>query len=476
MLSAHVLRTRLLCLLPLAVASSLVAYAQPKPREASKIYAEFCAGCHGANLEGGSASALLGENWKHGGTDEALAASIRDGIPETGMPGFKATVSEIELRGLIVYMREQGGRSASQRRPAPRPEADAVATSQLHSYRVETVFSGVKEPWSIAFLPNDRVLITEKRGALRLAENGVLREEPVSGTPAVDSGGQGGLFDVVLHPDHARNGWIYLAFADNQTNPSGKSVSMTSIVRGRLKDNAWTDQEVIYRAPIELFRNPGGVHYGGRLAFDKDHFLFFTIGDRGDQRGAQNLSLPNGKTHRIHDDGRIPADNPFVNTPNALPSIWTYGNRNAQGLRFHPTTGELWSHEHGPRGGDELNLIRRGLNYGWPVATFGMNYNGTPITDITGRPDIEPPVVQWTPSIAPCGMAFYTGDAFPKWRDHLFVSTLRAEELVRLELKDGKVVNQEVIFKGLGRQRDVITGPDGSLYVLFQDRVSRLVP
>lgn len=453
------------------------AFAQQPDRDSRKIFAEFCASCHGANLQGGSAPALLGENWKHGGSEDAIAASIRNGHPEAGMPAFGATVSEKEIRGLVVYINEQAGHAASRRDPPPHPDANAVAKSELHSYRLETAVTGLAEPWAIAFLPDGRVLITEKRGTLRVVEKGVLLPEPVKGTPAVDNGGQAGLFDVVPHPDFARNGWIYLAFSDPQKNADGKTVCMTSVVRGRIKDNAWTDQEIIFRAPIATFRNTGGVHYGGRLAFDRDGFLFFSIGERGNGVNAQDLKLPNGKIHRVRDDGSVPADNPFVNTPGADPTIWSYGHRNPQGLRINPATGDLWEHEHGPRGGDELNLIKRGLNYGWPETTFGMNYNGTPMNAVTTRADVEPPVTYWIPSIAPCGMAFYTGDRFPKWKNQLFVTSLAAQELRRLEIgKDNKVVDQEIIFKGLGRLRDVATGPDGLLYVLFQDRIARLVP
>lgn len=470
------LRPLLAGLLAVAALAPL-ARAQQPARDARKLYAEFCASCHGAGLEGGSGVSLIDEEWKGGSTDEAVTAAIRDGRAEAGMPAFGLSVSEKEIRGLVVYIREQAGHAAVRRTAPPRPADAATAAGKLESFRVETAVPGLREPYAIAFLRDGRVLVTEKRGTLRVVENGVLREEPVGGLPAVDSGGQAGLFDVVLHPDFDRNGWIYLAFSDPQKNDAGKTVCMTTVIRGRLKDNSWTDQETVFRAPPDTFRNTGGVHYGGRLAFDKDNFLFFSIGERGNQVDAQNLALPNGKIHRVHDDGRIPSDNPFVKTPGALPSIWSYGHRNPQGLRFHPATGELWSHEHGPRGGDELNLIKRGLNYGWPAATFGMNYNGTPITDVTARPDIEPPVTYWLPSIAPCGLAVSTGDRFPKWKNHLFVASLAAQELRRLEIgTDGKVVDQEIIFKGLGRLRDVANGPDGLLYILLPDRVARLVP
>ncbi|CAM3136068.1 PQQ-dependent sugar dehydrogenase [Rariglobus hedericola] len=459
----------------LLVPAALTTAAEQPARDARKIYAEFCASCHGANMEGGSAPSLVSGQWRYGGDDAALSTSIRNGRPQNGMPGFGATVSEKEIRGLVVFINEQAGQASSRRTPAPSPSADTVATGKLHSFRVETVVSGLREPYAIAFQPDGLVLITEKRGTLRVVEKGVLRPEPVSGLPAVDSGGQGGLFDVVLHPDFARNGWIYLAFSDQLKTEPNRGAVMTTLIRGRLKGNTWTDQQIIFRAPEETFRH-GGNHFGGRLAFDKNNFLFFSIGERGNQVDAQNLTLPNGKIHRLHDDGRVPVDNPFLKTPGAIPSIWSYGHRNPQGLRFHPVTGELWEHEHGPRGGDELNIIQRGLNYGWPLATFGMNYNGTPITDVTARPDIQPPITYWLPSIAPCGLAIYTGDRFPKWKNQLFVSSLAAQELRRLEVKDGKVIDQEIIFKGLGRLRDVANGPDGLLYVLLQDRVARLAP
>ncbi len=452
----------------------LVGAAQSAPRDSRKLYAEFCAACHGPALGGGSGPSLLGEAWKYGGDEAALAASIREGRVPGGMPAFAPGLSEMEIRGLVVYIREQAGRAASLKTPPPRPGPEAAA-SRLHAYRIETVATGLAEPWSVAFLPDGRLLVTEKRGSLRVVSGG-RPGEPVAGVPKVDTGGQAGLFDVVPHPDYARNGWIYLAFAEPDKNAEGRAVSMTTVVRGRLKDNAWTDQQVIFRAPVGTFRPAGGVHFGGRLAFDRAGYLFFSIGDRGNQVNAQSLALPNGKIHRVHDDGRVPADNPFVGTPGASPTLWSYGHRNPQGLRFDPVTGELWEHEHGPRGGDELNLIKRGVNYGWPVATYGMNYNGTPITDVTGRPDFEPPVAYWIPSIAPCGMAFYTGDRFPKWKNHLFIASLAAQELRRLELKDGKVVDQEVVFKGLGRLRDVADGPDGCLHLLFPDRIARLVP
>ena len=445
------------------------------PRNLPKLVAEVCAGCHGPKLEGAAGPSLVDDTWKFGGDDARIAESIRRGHPAGGMPPFGGSLPEKDIRGLVVYLRELAGKAALHRTPPPRPNAETVTASRLHSYRIETAVADLQEPWSLAFLPDGRSLVTEKRGTLRIISGGVAGA-PVAGTPEVDTDGQAGLFDVVPHPDYARNGWIYLVFADPQKNAEGRTVAMTAVVRGRIQDNTWADQAVIYRAPLETYRRAGGVHFGGRLTFDRAGFLFFSIGERGQQADAQNLALPNGKIHRLHDDGRVPADNPFVGKTGALPSIWSYGHRNPQGLRVDPASGWLWAHEHGPRGGDELNRIQAGRNYGWPVATFGINYDGTAITDLTARADIESPVTFWTPSIAPCGMAIYTGERFPKWKNHLFVTSLAAEELRRLKLKGGKVVEQEIIFKGLGRLRDVSTGPDGLLYVLLPDRVARLVP
>jgi glucose/arabinose dehydrogenase len=219
------------------------------------------------------------------------------------------------------------------------------------------------------------------------------------------------------------------------------------------------------------------VHFGCRLVFDKG-YLFFSIGERGHMQDAQDITRPNGKVHRIFDDGRIPPDNPFFSQKNAFPTIWSYGNRNAQGLDRHPDTGDLWETEHGPRGGDELNLIQKGRNYGWPVITYGMNYDGTPITGITHRQGMEQPVIHWTPSIAVCGIDFYEGDKFPKWKHNLFVTALAQEELRRVVISERKVTEQEVVFKNIGRVRDVASGPDGFLYVILNkpDKIIRLEP
>jgi glucose/arabinose dehydrogenase len=321
------------------------------------------------------------------------------------------------------------------------------------------------------------MLVTELPGTLRVFERGFLNEAPIAGTPRVRFSGQGGLMEVALHPGYKTNGWIYLAYAEPGTNAETRDGGMTVIVRGRLKNNRWTDEQTIWRAPLWSYR-PGGVHFGCRLVFDGAGHLFFPVGERGHMQDAQDLSRPNGKVHRVYDDGRIPADNPFVGLSNAIASIWSYGHRNPQGLDQHPVTGELWETEHGPRGGDELNLVRRGLNYGWPIITYGMNYNGTPITALTAKEGLEQPSVHWTPSIAVCGIDFYEGERFARWRNNLFVTGLASEELRRVVITGHRVAEQEVIFKGIGRVRDVASGPDGFLYVVLNkpDKVVRLEP
>lgn len=352
----------------------------------------------------------------------------------------------------------------------------AVASEKCH-FKVEVLAEGLEKPWGIVRLPDGRFLVTEQPGRLRVIEDGVLIPEPVSGIPEVAFRGQGGLLDIELHPDYAQNGWIYLSYAD----PKGDT-SMTKIVRGRLKGNAFTDLETIFEAPAADYSR-AGAHFGNRMEFGPDGCLYFTIGDRGskttpEENNAQKLSNAAGKSHRVKDNGSIPADNPFVATPGAVKSIWTLGNRNAQGLKFHPKTGALWASEHGPRGGDEINILKKGLNYGWPLVTYGINYDGTPISDKTEAPGLESPILHWTPSIAVAGIDFYHGDQFPAWRGNLFATALAHQKLVRMEVDGDKITHQEILLEGTGRIRDVLDSGDGFLVLVYDTpgRVVRLVP
>jgi aldose sugar dehydrogenase len=337
--------------------------------------------------------------------------------------------------------------------------------SEEHSFRVVTVVEGLSHPWGMVFLPGGEMLVTEREGRLRLIRNGVLQEEPLAGVPEVYAMGQGGLLDIALHPDYANNRLVYLSYSK-----PGDRGATTAVSRGRFDGTRLTAVEEIFIAEAWGTRR---VHFGSRMVFDRSGYLYLTIGDRGDatdrgrQQRAQNLADHAGTTLRLHDDGRVPADNPFAGRAGALPEIYTWGNRNAQGMAVHPQTGQIWQNEHGPRGGDEINVIRPGANYGWPVVTHGINYDRTPITGQTAAPGLEPPLLVWTPSIAPSGFAFYTGEAFPRWRGNAFIGALVEEHLRRVVLDGTRVVSEEVLLGDLGyRIRDVRVGPDGFLYLL----------
>jgi glucose/arabinose dehydrogenase len=444
------------------------------PGGAPNLAARFCVSCHGAGLAGGRAESLVDDAWTFGGDDKSVARSIREGRANGAMPGFASTLSESQALALVTYMREEAARARrGPRRPPRGPAPGQVVKSERHSFRIELVARGLSTPWGIDFLPDGRLVVTERPGRLRFVTPGQPLPGPIAGLPRVWARQDGGLMDVALHPEYAKNGWIYLSFSDPGTN----GASMTTIVRGRVRDGRWVDQETLFKAPLALYW-ADDTHFGSRFLFDGQNRLFYSIGDRGRQDEAQDLSRPNGKIHRILDDGRVPAQNPFVGRARALGSIWSYGNRNAQGLAFHPVTGELWATEHGPRGGDELNLIEPGRNYGWPLITHGINYDGTPITDKTEAAGMEQPITQWTPSLATGAIAFYTGEKFPGWRNDLFLATLVGRELRRLVLEGRKVVHQEVLLANAGRVREVATGPDGYLYLALNqpDLIVRLVP
>jgi len=342
-------------------------------------------------------------------------------------------------------------------------------------FKVTEVTAGLARPWSLAFLPNGDMLVTERdRGTLRLIQNGKLNPEPIPGAPEVASRGQGGLLDVTLHPDFAENRFIYMSYSG-----SGEGGRNTEVVRAKLKDGQLRQSEVIFRAEP---KTSGGNHYGSRLLFAPDGTLYVTLGDRYSfLEEAQSLSNHLGTVVRINDDGSVPDDNPFLTTNNARTEIFSYGHRNSQGIALRPGTEEIWQHEHGPRGGDEVNILKAGANYGWPEITYGIDYSGAIISDKTEMPGMEQPVVYWDPSIAPSGMAFYSGDKFPEWQGDIFVGALAETHLRRLELKGQDVVEQEVLLGELGKRiRDVRSGPDGYLYVVTDEprdgRVLRLEP
>lgn len=344
---------------------------------------------------------------------------------------------------------------------------ERVHDSEEHRFKVTILFDDLTHPWGLAFLPDGRMLVTERPGQLNLLDPADVSRTVIAGTPEVATVGQGGLLDVVLHPDFEQNGWLYLSYS-----APGEEGSVTSVGRGRLQGERLADFEVLFTASPQL---DGGRHFGSRMVFDNDGYLYISSGDRGERDRAQDLGNHQGTILRLTDDGRIPPDNPFVNRDGALPEIYTWGHRNPQGMILHPETGDVWIHEHGPRGGDEINIIHAGKNYGWPEATYGREYYGPGIGpgEMGG---MEPPVHHWTPSIAPSGMTYYDGDAFPAWRGNLFVGALAQTHLARLELSGQAVVHEERLLDEAGwRIRDVRQGPDGYLYVLVDARQAPLL-
>jgi aldose sugar dehydrogenase len=351
---------------------------------------------------------------------------------------------------------------------------DSVERSDAEvDFEVVVVAEGLSHPWGIAFLPDGDALVTERPGRLRILRDGSLLPEPVGGLPEVQARGQGGLLDVELHPEFDSNRLVYLSYS----KAVGGGQTTTAVVRGEFDGQNLQGVEEVFEARAAA--SPGR-HYGSRLAFDPDGYLYITVGDRGEMHRAQDLSDHAGTTLRLHDDGRVPDDNPFVDHDDALPEIYTYGNRNAQGMSIHPVTGRVWQNEHGPRGGDELNLMEPGANYGWPEITHGIDYDGSTITQDTARAGMEQPVVHWTPSIAVSGMTVYTGDAFPAWEGDFFVGALRQQHIRRLVMDGDRVSRQETLLADLGvRFREVATGPDGYLYLLTDEgdgQVLRLEP
>ena len=351
-------------------------------------------------------------------------------------------------------------------------QSDIVRTA-FHDYRVVTVADGFVVPWSMAFLPDGDMLVTERGGQLRIVRGGMLLPDPVSGIPEVVAQGQGGLLEVLPHPDFASNRLIYLSYSRPKDGP-GRGT--TAVIRGTFENDRFTMTDEIFEAV-----SVGNGHYGCKLAFDDEGYLFLSVGDRqvpprGDlaelaAHPAQDVSNHHGVIVRLHDDGRIPDDNPFVGQDGARPEIWSYGHRNPQGLAIQPGTGGVWLTEHGPQGGDEVNLSTPGANYGWPVIGYGVNYrSGSAIHPATHMDGMEQPVHIWVPSIGASGLAFYTGDKFPEWQGNLLAGGLAGQNIDRLTIEDGEVVARETILQGMGRVRDVRQGPDGFIYVALEAR------
>jgi glucose/arabinose dehydrogenase len=447
------------------------ACAQP---DGAALYQQYCATCHGVDLKGGNGGSLVDGIWQFGAADSYKFRNVKFGITHLGMPSYDGILKDDDIRAIMNYVSDSE-KNAGAVKPAIVKEFETLD----YKLNVEVFAEGLEIPWAIDFLDVNTALITEKPGRLRVVTKGKLQPEPVKNIPKVLNEGQGGLMDVAVDPDYSQNGWIYLAFSHVLDKKAGEERpgAMTKIVRGKIENNTWTNEQVLFEAPHEMYRT-ARHHYGCRIVFDKAGYLYFAIGDRGAGFQSQDNTLPNGKVHRIHKDGKIPADNPWFSDPKAMKSLYSLGNRNIQGMAIHPETDELWTTEHGPMGGDEVNLIKPGKNYGWETITYGKNYNGTIITEFTHMPGMEQPNLYWTPSIAVCGLDFYRGDLFKKWKNKLLVGALKYEEVRLLSIEGDRIMHDEVILKGQGRVRDVQTGPDGAIYVVLNDpgTVVKLLP
>lgn len=348
-------------------------------------------------------------------------------------------------------------------------EIKAESPASLN-YTSEIIVPDMNIPWGMAFLPDGSMLITEKSGELIHFKNG--EKIKIGGIPDIYVRGQGGFMDIKLHPNYTNNGWIYFSYASPEGEGDGGN---TAIMRAKLNANTLIEKQVLYKANPNTTK---GQHFGSRIEFDNDGFLYFSIGERGERDiNPQDITRDCGKIYRLYDDGRIPEDNPFINSPNVKKAIYSYGHRNPQGMIKNPETGEIWVHEHGPQGGDEINIIQKGKNFGWPVISYGINYDGTAFTDLTSKEGMEQPLFYWVPSIAPSGFAFVTSDKYPDWKGNLLVGSLKFQYLERLVLNNGKVIKREKLLDKIGRVRDVVQAPDGYIYVAVEGKgIVKIIP
>jgi len=438
---------------------SITSIGQPSAKD---NFLKYCAGCHGTKME-----RFAGNTWEAFKSGGDLTPVIKNGLPVLGMPSFEKAFSDAEMKAISDYILEMKDKKIA-------PVATKFPTmvrSKHQSFRIDTVAQGLDVPWGMAFLPDGDMLVTERSGQLFRFGGGKLKAI-ISGVPEVMAQGQGGLMDIVLHPKYKENGWIYISYSKKAPDGVG---SNTAIFRAKLKDNKLVEQQEIFKA----MPNPTTAHhFGCRMVFDDQGYLFFSVGERGNKENAQTLTNHCGKIHRIFDDGHIPPDNPFVNTPGAMPSIYSYGHRNPQGIDIHPVTRRIYNNEHGPRGGDEINLVGKGNNYGWPVITYGINYDGTVLSKFTAKEGMEQPVFQWTPSIGPSCMKFVTGDRYPGWKGDILSGSLSFRYLERVHLEGGKVTEQEKLLENAGRVRHVAFSPDGYIYVATETPgiIVKLVP
>lgn len=474
--------------LALAPAAAAPAFAQV---DAATLYQRNCASCHGAERQGtGLGPPLSAETYRYGGRPEDVVRVISNGVASRGMPAFGGTLSPEQIAALADFLpsRQVAPEPEGASTPAEPPphEFDAVpgvVDTLDYAVKVERFAQGLETVWSIAFIDDRTALVAERPGRLRIVRDGVLQPQPVAGLPPIrvqeHALNQGGLFDIAIDPGYRDNGWIYLSYSHGleARGPEGDRLSMTRVVRGRIRDDAWVDGEVVYEADRAMY-GEAAWHFGGRMLFDREGRLYVTIGDRRVPELAREPGRPSGKIHRVMADGSIPPDNPFVGRGDALASVYSVGHRNPQGMALDPSTGRIWATEHGPRGGDELNIVVSGGDYGWPVVSHGINYNGTVLTPHVRAKGVEQPAWYWRPSIGVSGLAFYDGDAFGLWRGKLLVTGLAPRELRLLTLDGDRVQHEETILTTEGRPYEPVVGPDGAIYVVTDapGEVLRLSP
>ncbi|HMO61807.1 MAG TPA: PQQ-dependent sugar dehydrogenase [Ferruginibacter sp.] len=419
-------------------------------------YKKYCGGCHGMQMQ-----KFVTYDWKFGKTKSAIFKAVKYGYLNDGMPAYEATFSDAEIYALSDYL--LGGIEKAQNINTTATVSKGIFQTETVTIKTDTIASGMQVPWCIDFLPGGAMLVTDREGSLYKVDTD-KKMYNITGVPKVVAKGQGGLLDVLLHPDFEKNHLVFLSYSKPKNEDA--SMATTAIMKATLEGNTLTGQQDIFVAqPYSSTRH----HYGGRMVFGKDGCLYFSVGERGNEKqNPQTLTNDLGKIHRINTDGSIPADNPFVQVKYASPSIYCYGNRNPQGLALHPQTGELWENEHGPMGGDEINIIKPGKNYGWPVITYGINYNGTPITDKTALPGMEQPIHFWVPSIAPGALTFVKGNRYKGWEGNVLSGSLKFHNISRCTLNGNAIVYEETILKDAGRVREVKTGPDGYVYITVE--------
>jgi len=468
----------------------------------AEIWNTNCASCHHESGKGGGAGtrSMLDDEWAGGGDYLSLFKSVKHGMTDSGMPAYGETMSDAQCWALVVYLTELREKDFRKNGGGPKPKNNTYTSDHARFETQDVVTEGLKVPWALDFFPDGRMILTNRPGAVKIysgGEAGGTLSQAIEGTPKVFNSGQGGMMDVAVHPDFARDeanaagsGWIYLAYSDPRAVEGEKTSANTKVVRGRVRAEGssltWVDQETIYEASPATYSR-ASHHFGSRLAFsaadpDGKRYLFLSHGERGTNDRSRKPDEPQGKIHRVLDDGSIPGDNPFIGK--GIDSVWSVGHRNPQALVMDDAGG-LWSTEHSTRGGDEFNLIERGRDYGWSTVCFGMNYNGSPHAlpwlDAEGNTgDIAMPLHVWMPSTGVCGMSIgkHGETLFPGWAGDFFAGGLSGENIWRLRVADGKVTEREEIIHGIGRVRDVATGLDGAIYVVLNDpdKVIRLVP